>query len=128
MPFQPGVYDFFVYQFSDWSMDVGWRINEFPVDPSSFTAAMAVRSDASSGKTIVFLSTDNGRITVSDAWLHLRLEREATGELPTGKFVYDISVDDGTTAWPLVRGRFVVRGGITGGNPPNLVAEGVDHG
>ena len=42
MPFQPGVYDVFAYQFSDWSLNVGWRINEFPVDPVSYTASMTV--------------------------------------------------------------------------------------
>jgi|GEM_PF-2168890 len=129
MVFQPGVYDLFVYQNADWSINVAWRINEFQVDPTSYKAAMTVRPDASSQQVIVFLSTENGRIDVKflPGWLVLKLDAKTTGELPTNRFVYDLMVNDGSATWPMLRGRFVVRGGLTGGETPNLVVKGVDY-
>ena len=130
MPFQPGVYDVFAYQFSDWSLNVGWRINEFPVDPGSYTASMTVKTDASTRTVLVSLTTENGRIdTLSlPGWLVLRLDAATTGGLPSGKFAYDLIVNDGQSTWPVMRGRFVVRGSITGGEMPALIGIGVDHG
>ena len=129
MPFQPGVYDVFAYQSSDWSLNVGWRINEFPVDPGSYTASMTVKTDASTRTVLVSLTTENGRIdTLSlPGWLVLRLDAATTGGLPTGKFAYDLVVNDGSSTWPVLRGRFVVRGSITGGEMPTLTGIGVDH-
>lgn len=130
MVFAPGVYDLFVYQFQDWSVNVAWRINEFQVDPVSYRAALTVKPSADSEQVVVYLSTENGRIDPRSlpGWLVLRLDRDTTGALPTSRYVYDLVVDDGSSQWPVMRGRFVVRGGLTAGQQPNLVARGVDYG
>jgi hypothetical protein len=129
MTFSPGVYDLFVYQHADWSINVAWRINEFQVDPSSYRAAMTVKSEATNPRVIVFLSTENGRIDVKSlpGWIVLKLDAKTTGELPTNRFIYDLMVNDGSATWPVLRGRFVVRGGLTSSEVPNLVAKGVDY-
>jgi hypothetical protein len=129
MTFSPGVYDLFVYQYADWSINVAWRINEFQVDPSSYRAAMTVKSEATNPRVIVFLSTENGRIDVKSlpGWIVLKLDAKTTGELPTNRFIYDLMVNDGSATWPMLRGRFVVRGGLTSSEVPNLVAKGVDY-
>lgn len=129
MPFAPGVYDLFVYQYADWSINVAWRINEFQVDPHNYKAAMTVRSNATSSQTIAYLSTENGRIDMKSlpGWIVLKLDAKTTGTLPTNGFVYDLMVNDGSATWPMLRGRFIVRGGLTGGETPNLVAKGVDY-
>lgn len=115
MVFQPGVYDMFVYQNQDWSLNVGWRINEFQVDVSTYTALLLVKQSAVSTQNVVVLSTENGRIDRSSlpGWFVLRLDAATTMALPTNRFIYDMSVNDGVTSWPIMRGRFVVRGGLT---------------
>lgn len=125
MVFAPGVFDVFVYQGQDWSLNVAWRINEFQVDPGSFEAAMTVKPSADSKVVVVSLTTENGRVDrVSlPGWLVLSLDRVTTAALPTNRYVYDLVVDDGKSVWPVLRGRFVVRGGLT--DQESVVARGV---
>lgn len=129
MPFQPGVYDLFVYQNADWSINVTWRINEFQVNPATYKAALTVKPEATSQQVILYMSTENGRISTTDlpGWFVLKLDAKTTGELPTNRFVYDMVVNDGSSTWPFLRGRFLVRGGLTSGEVPNLVAKGTDY-
>lgn len=130
MPFSPGVYDLFVYQYADWSINVAWRINEFQVDPLSYRAFMTVKPEASSESVVVYLSTENGRIDTKSlpGWLVLKLDAKTTGSLPTNRYVYDLMVNDGSATWPMLRGRFVVRGGIGASDVPNYVVKGANHG
>lgn len=115
MVFAPGTYDVFVYQGQDWSLNVAWRINEFQVDPGSFSAAATVKPSADSKVVVVALTTENGRIDRESlpGWLVLSLDRATTAELPTNRYVYDLVVNDGKSTWPVLRGRFVVRGSLT---------------
>jgi hypothetical protein len=129
MTFQPGVYDLFVFQNTDWSINVTWRINEFQVDPTGFKAALTVKPEATSQRVILYMSTENGRINTTElpGWLVLKLDAATTGALPTNRFVYDLIVNDGSRTWPFLRGRFVVRGGLTSSEVPNLVSKGSDY-
>jgi hypothetical protein len=112
--FQPGVQDLTIYQGTSWSLNVKWRINEFDVDMTGWTARMQIRTDAASADVVIELNTENGRISLTElpGWAVLRLNQKDTN-LPSTRYAYDLVVDDGQSTFPLIRGRVAVKGGVT---------------
>lgn len=112
--YSPGVQDLTIYQGTSWSLNVKWRINEFDVDMSGWSARMQIRTDAASAEVVIELSTENGRISLTElpGWAVLRLKPEDT-RIASTRYAYDLVVDDGMSTFPLLRGRVSVKGGVT---------------
>lgn len=86
-----------------------------PIDLTGFTAAMQIRSTASSGTVILELTTENTRITLGDAagTVILSINASTMISFTPGKFVYDLELYNGAEVTRLIEGSFTVKAEVT---------------
>jgi hypothetical protein len=91
--------------------------NDVPVPLSTHRAVMQVRRTLGESSALLTLSSQNGRITLSDAGeIFLELDPVTTQGLPAGVFQYDLFLlitGDEDHPVRLVKGRFIVEPSVT---------------
>lgn len=86
-----------------------------PIDLTGHTAAMQVRSTASSGTVILALTTENSRLTLGGAagTILLSIDAATMVGLPAGKYVYDLELYNGAIVTRLIQGSFTISAEVT---------------
>lgn len=86
-----------------------------PIDLTGFTAAMQVRSTASSGTVILALTTENSRLTLGGAagTIDVLVSAADMTALTPGKYVYDLELYNGAEVTRLIEGSFTVKAEVT---------------
>ena len=85
-----------------------------PWDLTNYTATMTVRPFVGANTTTVVASTANGRIALqAQGRVVVELDAETTGNIPAGRYVYDLVLDSGGVITRILEGKFVVTGAVT---------------
>ena len=88
--------------------------NETPWDLTNYTATMTVRPFVGANTTTIVASTDNGHIALqSQGRVVVTIDATDTGDIPAGRYVYDLVLDSGGVVTRILEGKFVVTGAVT---------------
>jgi hypothetical protein len=111
----PGKYNIVCPQGSTFSKQLTYRIDDTPVDLTSYTARMQVREKHTSKTTIVNLNTENGGITLggTDGTIDLFISDLATSSIFAKNYVYDIELISSSEVYRLLEGQFIVTPEVT---------------
>lgn len=111
-----GHYDFLCEQGATFARQVKWRdSNQVPVDLTSYTARMQVRSTADSGIIALSLTTENGGITLGGTagTIDLLATATQTAAIEAGDYVYDLELVFSSTVYRVLQGCFVIDAEVT---------------
>lgn len=113
-----GIYNITCNQGATFSRTLTWTdAARNPINITSYTARMHVRSLVTSSTTIIELTTANGRIAISNATagqVTLTISAADTAAIPADKYVYDLElVSPQGVVNRLVEGNFVVKAEVT---------------
>jgi hypothetical protein len=85
-----------------------------PWDLTNYTATMTVRPFVGASTTTVVASTANGRIALqSQGRVVVNIDADITGDIPAGRYQYDLVLDSGGVITRILEGKFVVTGAVT---------------
>jgi hypothetical protein len=85
-----------------------------PWDLTNYTGTMTVRPFIGSETTTLVASTANGRMTLnSSGFVTVTVDATTTGNIPAGRYVYDLILDSSGTVTRALEGKFVVTGAVT---------------
>ena len=85
-----------------------------PWDLTNYTATMTVRPFVGASTTTIVASTANGRIALqSQGRVVVTIDATDTGNIPSGRYVYDLVLNSGGTITRVLEGKFVVTGAVT---------------
>ncbi len=88
--------------------------NTTPWDLTNYTATMTVRPFIGANSTTIVASTANGRIALqAQGRVVVVIDADDTGNIPAGRYVYDLVLDSGGTITRVLEGKFVVTGAVT---------------
>ena len=89
--------------------------DEVVTNLTGYTAAMQVRSSASSATVLLTATTENGRITLGGAagTIDLLVSASVMQAMTPGKYVYDLELYSGATVIRLIEGSFTVKAEVT---------------
>lgn len=91
-----------------------WSKDGSPVDLTSYTAAMQVRSTYSSSSAVVSLTDGHGITLGGDAGtIQITIDNATTAGLTAGDYVYDLELTSGSTVTRLLEGQFIVTPEVT---------------
>jgi hypothetical protein len=111
-----GAYDFIIEQGSTFTRTITWKdANDSLVDLTSYTARMHLRRSADEPKTLIELTTENGRITLggSDGTIVLSISASDTASLSPITGVYDLEMVNGANVSKIIAGSFTVKKEVT---------------
>lgn len=113
-----GIYNITCNQGATFSRTLTWTdVARKAINITNYTARMHVRSLVTSGTTIIELTTENGRISVSNptaGQVTLTISATDTAAIPADKYVYDLElVSPLGVVNRLVEGNFVVKAEVT---------------
>ena len=111
-----GAYDFIIEQGSTFTRTITWKdANGNLIDLSSYTARMHLRRSADEPKTVIGLTTENGRISLggSDGTVSLLISATDTEALDAITGVYDLEMVNGAVVTKIIAGAFTVRKEVT---------------
>lgn len=114
-----GLYNIIADQGSTFARTIIWRDPaKKPILMEGYTARMHVRSSTDSADTVLELTTENDRITLSYTTGEIKLEvdDETMATIPEDKYVYDLEMiapDQNLYVYKLLTGNFVVRAEVT---------------
>lgn len=111
-----GTYNITADQGATFSRVLTWKdSSDVPVNLTTYTARMQVRSIASSADVVLELTTANGRITLGGALGTITLNVPAADmdDVPAGSYAYDLELVSGGAVTRLVMGSFQVRAEVT---------------
>ncbi len=111
-----GAYDFIIEQGSTFTRLITWKdANGGLIDLSSYTARMHLRRTADEPKTVIELTTENGRITLggSNGTVSLTISATDTEALDPITGVYDLEMVSGAVVTKIIAGAFTVRKEVT---------------
>ncbi len=115
-----GLHNFLCNQGATFNRTITWTDSaKNPIDLTSYTARMHVRTTVEAASTIIQLTTANGRITLGNTAqtkgrITLLISATDTAALTPGQYVYDLElVSAGGEVTRLIEGNFVVRAEVT---------------
>jgi len=113
----PGVLNLSCYQGASWDYTLTWTTGGTPVNLTGYTARMQVRDGYDGSTAIVSLTSGTG-ITLGGTagTIVLALSAIATSAIdatPSGQYVYDLELVNGSTVTRLVEGTFIVSPEVT---------------
>jgi hypothetical protein len=113
-----GIYNITCNQGATFSRTLTWTdVARKAINITGYTARMHVRSLVSSVDTLIDLTTENGRITISNptaGQVTLTISAVDTATLTPDKYVYDLELVSPTgVVNRLVEGNFVVKAEVT---------------
>ena len=111
---QPGTYKSTAYQGATFDQQLIWKIDDTPVDLTTYTARMQVRRDYSATDTIVDIADGDGITLGEDGEIDIYIDADDTSDLPRGSFVYDLELEsDSGEVTRLLQGAFIVSPEVT---------------
>lgn len=113
----PGLLDLNCYQGASFDYTLTWQTNGAPVNLTGYTARMQVR-DGYDGATAVVSLTSGSGITLGGTagTIALALTPTVTAAIdatPSGQYVYDLELVNGSAVTRLVQGNFIVSPEVT---------------
>jgi len=111
-----GTYDIEWHQGDTFDLTLTWRdANQDPVDLSTYTARMQLRTSADAATNDLELTTENGRIALGGTTGEVRLIVDAVtmAALTAGSYKYDLEMIVGATVRKILKGKFKVIAEIT---------------
>jgi hypothetical protein len=86
-----------------------------PWDLTGYTGVMTVRPFVGATTTTVIASTLNGRmvLTALTGRINVTIDAVTTGNIPAGRYSYDLVLDSGTEVTRILEGKFIVTGAVT---------------
>lgn len=111
----PGKYNMVCPQGATFSKQLTYKIDDAPVDLTSYTARMQVREKYTSKTIIVNLTTENGGITLggSNGTIDLFISDSDTSAIFAKNYVYDIELISSFEVYRLLEGQFIVTPEVT---------------
>jgi hypothetical protein len=111
---KPGTYQITMYQGATFDQQFIWKIDDTPVDLTTYTARMQVRRDYGATDTIVDLTDGDGITLGEDGEIDIYIDAEDASDLPSGSFVYDLELEsDSGEVTRLLQGKFVISPEVT---------------
>lgn len=97
---------FYIEQGATFIRNMNYKIDNVPVDLSTYTAKMQIRKDYGSEILYIELSTENGRIELNnpEGRIKLEIDADATELLNFETGVYDIELYTGSQVIRLLQG------------------------
>lgn len=98
-----------------WSLSLTYKINNYPVNLTGFTASMMVRKNYTDASPILTLTTENGGIALGGTagTIILTASASATALMPAGTGVYDLELYTGSEVRKLLRGDVTIIAEVT---------------
>ena len=98
----------FYFQFQILNDQTPWNLG-------GYTGTMTVRPFVGASTTTVVASTDNGRMVLDagSGRIEVTIDATTTGDIPAGRYSYDLVLDSGGTVTRLLEGKFIVTGAVT---------------
>jgi hypothetical protein len=86
-----------------------------PWNLTGYTGVMTVRPFVGATTTTVIASTLNGRmvLTALTGRINVTIDAVTTGNIPAGRYSYDLVLDSGTEVTRILEGKFIVTGAVT---------------
>lgn len=111
----PGKYNLICPQGTTFSQQFTWRIDDNPVDLTTYSARMQVREKHSSTSTNLSLSSDNGDITLGgvNGTILIEIDADTTAGIVAKDYVYDLELISSSTVTRLIEGKFIVTPEVT---------------
>lgn len=111
---KPATYNIVSYQGATYDLTLTYKIDGSAVDLTGYTAAMQVRSNATSTATILDLSSGSG-ITLGGTagTIAVLVSAETMGAATPGTYVYDFELDSGSQITRLLQGSFTIQSEVT---------------
>jgi hypothetical protein len=111
----PGKYNFVCPQGATFSKQLTWKIEENPVDLTTYTARMQVREKHTSTAKILDLTTENGGISLGgdQGTIQIEVASSTTEDIVPKCYVYDLELVAGGTVTRLLEGQFMVTPEVT---------------
>lgn len=110
----PGIYRITLYQGATFDQQFVWRIDDEPVDLSTYTARMQVRRTFTAEDVIVELLEGDGITLSSEGEIDLYIAADDTSDLPNGTYKYDLELEsDSGEVTRLLQGDFVISPEVT---------------
>ncbi len=111
----PGKYNFICPQGATFSQELTWKIDDDPVDLTTYSARMQIREKHSSTSTIANLTTGDGDITLGGAAGTILIEINAseTASFVAKEYVYDLELVSSSVVTRLLEGKFIVTPEVT---------------
>lgn len=113
-----GVYNIVADQGATFSRTITWKDSAKKIiNITGYTARMHVRDKVESSTTVLELTTENSRISITGAsgTVTMTISAADMAEVPEGKYVYDLEIVAPITGVVnrLIQGNFVVRPEVT---------------
>lgn len=112
----PGKYNFVCPQGATFSKQLTWKIEDTPVDLTSYTARMQVREKHTSVAKIVDLTTENGGISLGgdQGTIDIEISSSDTTNIIPKCYVYDLElISSSSIVTRLIEGQFMVTPEVT---------------
>lgn len=111
----PGKYNFICPQGTTFSKQLTWKIEDEPVDLTTYTARMQVREKHTSTKKILDLTTENSGISLGgiDGTIQIEINADDTADVVAKCYVYDIELVSSSNVTRLLEGQFIVTPEVT---------------
>ena len=111
----PGKYNFICPQGATFSKQLTWKIEDDPVDLTTYTARMQVREKYNSPAKILDLTTENGGISLGgdEGTIQIDVSATDTAALVPKCYVYDLELVSSSTVTRLLEGQFMVTPEVT---------------
>ena len=86
-----------------------------PWDLTNYDVTMTVRPFVGASTTTVVASTANGRmvLTALTGRINVTIDATTTGDIPAGRYAYDLVLNSGSTITRILEGKFIVTGAVT---------------
>lgn len=111
----PGKYNFICPQGATFSKQLTWKIEDDPVDLTTYTARMQVREKHNSPGKILDLTTENGGISLGgdEGTIQLEVPATTTAGIVPKCYVYDLELVSSSNVTRLLEGQFMVTPEVT---------------
>ena len=93
---KPGIFDFTIYQGSDFDCTIQWLSNNTPVDLTGCALRMQIRESAKSPIVILSLTTENGLLSIvpgDQGFIKITVSAELSRTLDFKTAVYDLEIN-----------------------------------
>jgi hypothetical protein len=110
----PASYNITAYQGATFDLTLTWTIDGTPVNLSTYSARMKVKSAPLSTESVISLTNGSG-ITLggSAGTIALLVSASTMAGISAGTYVYDLELDSGTVVTRLMQGKFSVQAEVT---------------
>lgn len=111
----PGKYNFICPQGATFSKQLTWKIEDEPVDLTTYTARMQVREKHTSTTKILDLTTENGGISLGGTagTIQIEITADDTSDVVAKCYVYDLELITSSNVTRLLEGQFMVTPEVT---------------